>query len=82
MLGAIILLCTILFIPIMLIRISDKKLKLAFICALFVVSLQFILGILTLLNAVPIYLGILHQFGAIILFTNLLFVINLLMYQK
>ncbi len=82
MLAAMILLCTIIFIPIMVVRISDKKLKLACMCILFFVSLQFILGVITLLNAVPVFLGVLHQLGAILLFTNLLFVINLLMYQK
>lgn len=43
-----------------------------------VVCLQFVLGVLTLLYAAPILLALMHQLGAIILFTNLLFVINLL----
>ncbi len=81
-LGAIILFCAILLSPIMLARVSAQKLKLAWVCLLFVVLMQFTLGVLTLLNAVPLSLGLLHQLGAIILFTNLLFVVNLLICQK
>jgi len=34
-----------------------------------IILLQFTLGILTLINAVPVTLGILHQFGAVVLLT-------------
>ena len=81
-LGVIIFFCTILLSPIMLARVFDRKLKLAWVYLLLVVFMQFTLGVLTLLNAVPLSLGLLHQLGAIILFTNLLFVVNLLICQK
>jgi len=50
-------------------------------CAIFISSIaavQFLLGVFTLLNLVPISLGVLHQFFAVILLTGLLFSISLL----
>lgn len=40
------------------------------------VSLQFILGVLTLINSVPVVLGVLHQTGAFLLFASTIFVIH------
>ncbi len=50
---------------------SDKIVKK---CSLFmsvIVCFQFLLGIFTLINMVPVYLGALHQTGAVILFISL-----------
>lgn len=57
---------------------QSHLLKMSLISLLVIMTVQFCLGILTLINVVPVYLGLLHQFGAIMIFTNLLFVINLL----
>jgi cytochrome c oxidase assembly protein subunit 15 len=40
-----------------------------------IVNVQFLLGVLTLLNAVPIWLGVLHQAGAVALLTASLYFI-------
>ena len=42
----------------------------AFLLAM--IMLQFVLGILTLINAVPVVLGVLHQLGAVVLLTILI----------
>ena len=50
---------------------SDKIVKK---CSMFmsaIVCFQFLLGIFTLINMVPVYLGALHQTGAVILFISL-----------
>lgn len=47
--------------------------KMAFRIMLFVVSLQFLLGVLTLIYAVPVTLGVLHQIGALALFTSVIY---------
>ena len=48
--------------------VKDKKLsKIAFAIAL-VLALQFVLGVLTLVNVVPLGLGLIHQMMAILLF--------------
>lgn len=41
-----------------------------------VVFVQFILGVLTLINSVPVVLGVLHQTGAFLLFASTIFVIH------
>jgi len=46
----------------------DKKIKNIALVIAVIVSLQFSLGIITLVNMVPVYLGALHQTGAVILF--------------
>ena len=45
----------------------------------FSVFCQFIIGILTLINSVPVHLGALHQFGGIVLFLSALWLLH---YQK
>jgi heme a synthase len=40
------------------------------------VFVQFILGVLTLINSVPVVLGVLHQTGAFLLLASTLFVIH------
>jgi heme a synthase len=40
------------------------------------VLLQFLLGVFTLINSVPVLLGVLHQTGAFLLFASTLFVIH------
>ena len=39
-------------------------------------SIQFILGVLTILMSVPIALGVLHQFGALLLLASVIFLIH------
>ncbi len=41
-----------------------------------IVIVQFLLGVLTLVNSVPVVLGVLHQTGAFLLFASTLFVIH------
>ena len=55
---------------------SDKIVKKCslFMCA--IVCFQFLLGIFTLINMVPIYLGALHQTGAVILFITLTIIMH------
>ncbi len=43
---------------------------------LFMVFVQFILGIFTLINAVPVWLGVLHQVGAFMLLTGMTFTLH------
>jgi cytochrome c oxidase assembly protein subunit 15 len=47
---------------------NDLKTKRIAIFLSCVVCFQFLLGIVTLINMVPVYLGALHQTGALILF--------------
>jgi cytochrome c oxidase assembly protein subunit 15 len=42
----------------------------------YIVSIQFLLGVLTLLFAVPVFLGVLHQTGAFFLFASVLFFLH------
>ena len=61
---------------------SDKIVKK---CSLFMsamVFFQFLLGIFTLINMVPIYLGALHQTGAVILFIFLIIIMHRLNMTK
>ena len=43
---------------------------------LLIVGVQFLLGVFTLLYAVPVWLGVLHQIGAFFLFSAALFFIH------
>ena len=47
-----------------------------------IVCFQFLLGIFTLINMVPIYLGALHQTGAVILFISLIIIMHRLNMTK
>jgi cytochrome c oxidase assembly protein subunit 15 len=40
------------------------------------VGVQFLLGVLTLLLAVPVWLGVLHQVGAFILLSFMIFTLH------
>ena len=51
---------------------EDKKVKKLSLLISIVVCSQFTLGIITLINMVPVYLGALHQTGAVILFISLI----------
>ena len=51
---------------------EDKKVKKLSLLISVVVCSQFTLGIITLINMVPIYLGAIHQTGAVILFISLI----------
>lgn len=42
---------------------------------IFVVVMQFVLGVLTLINNVPIFFAAAHQFNSLLLFTNLLYIV-------
>jgi cytochrome c oxidase assembly protein subunit 15 len=43
---------------------------------LFMVGIQFLLGVLTLIYAVPVWLGVLHQVGAFILLSSMIFTLH------
>ena len=43
---------------------------------LFIVGLQFLLGVLTILNQVPVWLGVAHQIGAFLLLAALTFTLH------
>lgn len=47
---------------------------------LLIVVIQFVLGVLTLLNAVPVHLGVIHQFGALATFAVTLLTFHRLKY--
>ncbi len=51
---------------------EDKKVKKLSLLISIVVCSQFTLGIITLINMVPVYLGAIHQTGAVILFISLI----------
>ncbi len=51
---------------------EDKKVKKLSLLISIVVCSQFTLGIVTLINMVPVYLGAIHQTGAVILFISLI----------
>ena len=51
---------------------EDKKVKRLSLLISIVVCSQFTLGIITLINMVPVYLGAIHQTGAVILFISLI----------
>lgn len=44
---------------------------------LFAINLQFVLGVLTLLNSVPVVLGVLHQAGSVLVIGSIIYLINL-----
>jgi heme A synthase len=48
--------------------LKSKKIAIFLSCVVF---FQFLLGIITLINMVPVHLGALHQTGAVILFLGL-----------
>ncbi len=54
-------------------RVDSKKLKLSLNLIVYSFLFQFLLGVLTLIYVVPVWLGVLHQFGAIVLLTVLIF---------
>ncbi len=47
-----------------------------------VVVIQFVLGVVTLMNLVPVSLGVIHQLGALILLSTLIFVLVRLNYFR
>lgn len=49
---------------------------------LLIVLVQFLLGVFTLLYAVPAWLGVAHQLGAFALFANVIFLIHQLNYRR
>ena len=53
-------------------KIKDKILRMALNLFLTALFLQFILGVFTLLYSVPVWLGVLHQSGAFLLFASAL----------
>ncbi len=55
---------------------SDKIVKKGSLFMSAIVCFQFFLGIFTLINMVPIYLGTLHQTGAVILFISLTIIMH------
>ena len=61
-------------------KLSPQQ-KLGFNLLLTAVCLQITLGIFTLLYSVPIVLGVLHQFGALMLFTTLVYLLHQLKFS-
>ena len=57
-------------------NISDKNIGNTLNLMLIVFAFQFLLGVLTLIYVVPAWLGVLHQFGAIILLAVLVYQIH------
>jgi len=57
------------------VRTSLNLIVITFLC-------QFILGILTLIYVVPVWLGVLHQFGSIVLLTVLIFQLHSIIYAR
>ncbi|CAM2006791.1 COX15/CtaA family protein [Acanthopleuribacter pedis] len=55
-------------------RLHSRRLRVSFILLLACLGLQVTLGVLTLLTRVPVSLGSLHQAGAVILWSILLFI--------
>ena len=53
-------------------KTSDEKIKKIAIITALIVFAQFLLGIITLINMVPVALGALHQTGAVILFLSII----------
>jgi len=60
---------------------EDSKITYSIKLLYLAICSQFILGIVTLVRKVPINLALIHQFLAIVIFTNLLFVLYLLVYR-
>jgi cytochrome c oxidase assembly protein subunit 15 len=54
-------------------NISSYHLKLGANLLLLIVIAQFLLGVMTLLLAVPVVLGVLHQFGALVFLTAIIY---------
>ena len=50
---------------------DDNKIKKISLIISIIICSQFLLGIITLVNMVPVYLGALHQTGAVILLISL-----------
>lgn len=60
----------------------SSQIKQAANVLLAIVSLQFLLGVITILYAVPISMGVIHQLGAFLLFAVTLFAMHRLRYQE
>ena len=56
--------------------INRYKLNVRILLMAFSILCQFMIGILTLINSVPVHLGILHQFGGVILFLSALWLLH------
>ena len=56
--------------------INKYKLNFRILLMAFSIFFQFIIGILTLINSVPVHLGILHQFGGVMLFLSALWLLH------
>ena len=56
--------------------IDRYKLNFRILLMAFSILCQFMIGILTLINSVPVHLGILHQFGGVILFLSALWLLH------
>jgi len=54
----------------------NKDQKSGISALLILVSLQFLLGVLTILMQVPVWLGVAHQIGAFFLLTAMTFVLH------
>ncbi len=63
-------------------NVIDLNIRYTLHVMLLVFALQFLLGVFTLINVVPAWLGVLHQFGAILLLAVLVYLVHSLRYFK
>lgn len=61
---------------------ADRKMQLAGHCMISLFVIQILLGIFTLLWAVPVWMGVIHQAFAFLLLLNLTFILHRLQFQN
>ena len=61
-------------------NISDVNIRITLNMVVIVFSVQFLLGVLTLIYVVPVWLGVFHQFGAIVLLAVIIHLMHSLKY--
>ena len=61
-------------------NVIDRNIRHTLHFMLLIFGLQFLLGVFTLINVVPAWLGVLHQFGAIVLLAILVYLLHSLRY--
>ena len=81
-LGTLTFIYIVVFVVITLSYNKDKKVEKFLIGVIFFVSLQFLLGVITLIYEVPISLASLHQTNSIFLFASLLVCYHRITYSK
>lgn len=79
---AIILLLTISYFAFKTLKESTNQLSKSIKISLYIIVIQFVLGVLTLILKVPVSLGVLHQIGAILLLISLFRVFYFVKYKE